>query len=45
LKKNGNVPQFGSFKYTAAKLFEKGVLISIEGTTSKQYLFLTIGSA
>jgi hypothetical protein len=40
LKKNGKVPQFGSFKYTAAKLHEKGVLLSIDGVSPKQYQVL-----
>ena len=30
LKKAGQVPKFGSFKYTAADLYKKGVLISLE---------------
>ena len=37
LQKSGAVPKFGSFKYTAAELHKKGVLISIEDTSSKQY--------
>lgn len=32
LKQNGGkVPKFGSYKYSAAKLLEKGVLVSIDG--------------
>jgi sulfur relay (sulfurtransferase) DsrF/TusC family protein len=42
LKKAGGVPQFGSFKYTAAKLHEKGVLISIEEHTPKQFGLINI---
>ena len=38
LRKSGAVPKFGSFKYTAAELHKKGVLISIEDTSVKQYL-------
>ncbi|KAF9110510.1 hypothetical protein BGX27_006237 [Mortierella sp. AM989] len=37
LKRHGKVPQFGSFKYTAQKLFEKGVLLNLEGVSPKQY--------
>eukprot|EP00842_Homolaphlyctis_polyrhiza_P003308 jgi/Hompol1/3979/HPOL_003428-RA len=37
LKKEGKVPQFGSFKYSAAELHKKGVLISIDDYSTKQY--------
>jgi len=37
LQRHGKVPQFGSFKYTAQKLFEKGVLVHLEGVSPKQY--------
>ncbi|KAI1311958.1 hypothetical protein EDD11_003214 [Mortierella claussenii] len=37
LQRHGKVPQFGSFKYTAQKLFEKGVLLKLEGVSPKQY--------
>ncbi|KAF9365937.1 hypothetical protein BGX34_007437 [Mortierella sp. NVP85] len=37
LQRHGKVPQFGSFKYTAQKLFEKGVLLHLEGVSPKQY--------
>ncbi|KAF9189282.1 hypothetical protein BGZ51_009729 [Haplosporangium sp. Z 767] len=37
LQRHGRVPQFGSFKYTAQKLFEKGVLLNLEGVSPKQY--------
>jgi hypothetical protein len=38
LKKNGgSVPKFGSFKFTAKSLHEKGVLVSIEDHSPKQY--------
>ncbi|KAF9437665.1 hypothetical protein BGZ76_011706 [Entomortierella beljakovae] len=37
LKRHGKVPQFGSFKYTAQRLFEKGVLLNLEGVSPKQY--------
>ncbi|KAN0064164.1 iqgap-related protein [Thecaphora frezii] len=46
LKATGRVPKFGSYKYTAQKLFEKGVLQHIEGFSTKQYdqINLTISS-
>jgi hypothetical protein len=31
------MPQFGSFKFTAAELYKKGVLVSIVDYTPKQY--------
>lgn len=37
LQRHGKVPQFGSFKYTAQRLYEKGVLLSLEGVSAKQY--------
>lgn len=37
LKKTGQVPKFGSFRYTASELHKKGVLISIDDTSLKQY--------
>ncbi|KAJ3254482.1 hypothetical protein HK103_007118 [Boothiomyces macroporosus] len=42
LKKAGKVPQFGSFKYNGAELHKKGVLISIDDHTPKQYGLLTL---
>jgi Ras GTPase-activating-like protein IQGAP2/3 len=36
LKKSGQIPKFGSFKYTAAELHKKGVLISIDGTATNK---------
>lgn len=46
LKASGKVPKFGSYKYTAARLFEKGVLLSIDQFNEKQYdqISLTISS-
>ncbi|KAJ3105040.1 hypothetical protein HDU97_008648 [Phlyctochytrium planicorne] len=46
LNKTGSVPQYGSFKYTAQELQKKGVLISIEDYSPKQYnqITLTIAS-
>lgn len=37
LQKTGRVPKFGSFKYSAAKLLEKGVLVDISGFSDRQY--------
>ena len=42
LQKSGKVPQFGSFKYTAAELHKKGVLISIDDYNPKQYGQITL---
>jgi len=36
LKKLGKEYQFGSFKYTADKLFEKGVLVELDGVSPSQ---------
>ncbi|KAF3932840.1 hypothetical protein ABW19_dt0209366 [Dactylella cylindrospora] len=38
LQRSGRIPKFGSYKYTARNLFEKGVLVSMEGyNDSRQY--------
>ena len=37
LKKTGQMPKFGSFKYTAAELHKKGVLISLEDVAQNKY--------
>jgi Ras GTPase-activating-like protein IQGAP2/3 len=37
LNKEGKVPQFGSYKYSASELAKKGVLISIDDYEPKQY--------
>jgi len=37
LQKSGKVPQFGSFKYTGEQLHKKGVLVSVEDCSPKQY--------
>ncbi|KAG0237507.1 hypothetical protein BGW42_000717 [Actinomortierella wolfii] len=42
LQRHGKVPQFGSFKYTAQRLFEKGVLLDIDGVSPKQYNQITL---
>ncbi|CAG8437380.1 10108_t:CDS:10 [Acaulospora colombiana] len=44
LQKSGKVPQFGSFKYTAQRLHEKGVLISISGYPTLDKISFTISS-
>ncbi|CAB4438667.1 unnamed protein product [Rhizophagus irregularis] len=44
LQKSGRVPQFGSFKYTAQRLHEKGVLISITGYSTFDKISFTISS-
>ncbi|KAJ3403889.1 hypothetical protein HDU80_003535 [Chytriomyces hyalinus] len=47
LQKAGNVPQFGSFKFSALDLYKRGVLISMNDHNPKQYgqISLTISSA
>lgn len=38
LQKTGQgVPKFGSYKYTASSLFDKGVLVELSGYTDRQY--------
>eukprot|EP00158_Paraphelidium_tribonemae_P005840 Partr_v1_DN27551_c0_g1_i1_m30118 putative IQ motif containing GTPase activating protein len=46
LKKQGKVPQFGSFKYGADVLYKKGVLVSVDGYGPKQFdkINLTLSS-
>ena len=46
LKASGKMPKFGSYRYTAQRLFEKGVLLSIDQFSEKQYdqIALTISS-
>jgi hypothetical protein len=42
LQKTGSVPQYGSFKYTATELHKKGVLISVNDYSPKQYNQITL---
>lgn len=46
LKRLGRIPQFGSFKYSADILHKKGVLVSVDGYSPKQFdkITLTISS-
>ncbi|CAG8473702.1 13469_t:CDS:10 [Funneliformis caledonium] len=44
LQRSGRVPQFGSFKYTAQRLHEKGVLLSIAGYSTFDKISFTISS-
>jgi len=37
LQKSGNTPQFGSFKYSAKALYEKGILLSIDQFSPRQF--------
>lgn len=37
LQKTGKVPKFGSYKYTANDMFDKGVLVELNGYTENQY--------
>jgi Ras GTPase-activating-like protein IQGAP2/3 len=37
LQKSGKLPQFGSFKHSAHSLYEKGILLSIDQTSPRQF--------
>ncbi|KAI0315982.1 hypothetical protein OF83DRAFT_1129415 [Amylostereum chailletii] len=37
LQKNGKTPQFGSFKYSAQDLYERGILLSIDQFSPRQF--------
>lgn len=37
LKKQGLEPKFGSFKYTAKQLFDRGILVELDGIQPKHY--------
>ncbi|EGN93059.1 hypothetical protein SERLA73DRAFT_98415 [Serpula lacrymans var. lacrymans S7.3] len=37
LQKSGKSPQFGSFKYSAKELYEKGILLSIDQYSPRQF--------
>ncbi|KAJ3203758.1 hypothetical protein HDU82_006323 [Entophlyctis luteolus] len=47
LQKSGNLPQYGSFKFSASDLHTKGVLIAIDDFTVKQFgqIFFTFSSS
>jgi len=36
IEKSGKIPQFGSFKFNAADLYKKGILLSIDGYSPKE---------
>jgi Ras GTPase-activating-like protein IQGAP2/3 len=46
LQRAGDIPQFGSFLYTAKYLYEKGILLSIDQYSPRQFdkLHLTMSS-
>ncbi|PIA15757.1 RasGAP-domain-containing protein [Coemansia reversa NRRL 1564] len=46
LQRSGRVPRFGSYKYSAEKLYYKGVIVSVEGYPPRQLdkISLTISS-
>ncbi|KAL9122789.1 MAG: hypothetical protein Q9187_000651 [Circinaria calcarea] len=46
LQRSGRIPKFGSFKYSAQELFNRGILISWHGYNERQYyqIDLTIAS-
>jgi Ras GTPase-activating-like protein IQGAP2/3 len=37
LQKSGKTPQFGSFKYSAQDLYERGILLSIDKFSPRQF--------
>lgn len=37
LQRSGKTPQFGSFKYSAHDLYEKGILLSIDQYSPRQF--------
>ena len=37
LQKSGKTPQFGSFKYSAQDLYERGILLSIDQYSPRQF--------
>jgi len=37
LQRQGKSPQFGSFKYSAHDLYDKGILLSIDQTSPRQF--------
>ncbi len=37
LQKAGKMPQFGSFKYSAQRFYDKGILLSIESYSPRQF--------
>ncbi|KAI0677108.1 hypothetical protein C8Q78DRAFT_959803 [Trametes maxima] len=37
LQKQGKMPQFGSYKYTAQRFYDKGILLSIENYSPRQF--------
>lgn len=42
LQKRGLVPKFGSFKYSAKTLYERGIIVNLAGVSSKMYGRITI---
>lgn len=42
LQKSGRVPKFGSYKYSAATMLDRGILVELRGYSEKQYDKLTL---
>ncbi|KAJ1918752.1 iqgap- protein [Tieghemiomyces parasiticus] len=42
LQRTGKVPQFGSYKYTAERLYQKGVIVAIDGYNPRQFDKITL---
>ncbi|KAI7862612.1 Rho GTPase activation protein [Spinellus fusiger] len=37
LRRKGKVPKYGSYKYTAKKLYDRGILLSLSGVSEKHF--------
>jgi Ras GTPase-activating-like protein IQGAP2/3 len=44
LQRSGRMPRFGSYKYSATRLVEKGILVGIQSGRQSEKLHLTISS-
>jgi Ras GTPase-activating-like protein IQGAP2/3 len=42
LQKRGLVPKFGSFKYSAKTLYDRGIILDLAGVSNKMYSRITI---
>ncbi|GAA5802110.1 hypothetical protein HPULCUR_007571 [Helicostylum pulchrum] len=42
LKSHGLVPQFGSFKYSAKTLYDRGIILDLSGVSKKLYTRITL---
>jgi len=44
LQRSGRMPRFGSYKYSATRLLEKGLLVGVQSGRQSEKLHLTISS-